>query len=615
MMLVICSTRLWALAAMVAPSAFLLFGPAPQASAATINVTNYGAIPEDGQDDRGAIQKAIGASSPGDIIYFPAGAFDLRSSVILATNRTYLGAGGSVIRMAASNSWIGDKWLFRLNGATTNIVIEGLTFSGGAAVVAFVDWNFPNDHDYFRDLTIRNCTFAGNSSEGWFDNCYINIAARTRGLRILNNKFYNKRTIADNANDGLGLYDCSDVLVSGNYFSQLNGGGMTVNTNVNNVEFSGNVVAGYDYGAWTFFGHGLLTHGRVLNNHITGQDTNYTGFDMNQIALSLVCPSEGLLVSGNYIAGEKNVLFSELCNATNALFSQNVVEGFSWGVSASGSGLVFSNNTFRNNQWCVHVTDPTAGLRISGNMILNPRSRILGNQGPVTGCVIDNNLVLRQGGFWPDDTHETFRAIWSDDITNLVATNNIIIQTSARPPAGFGLVGLVPTGAGCNYSANIVASLSAAWVGCGVDGALSGTLTNNTFQGLARVCNNTRGTFTASGNKAIDCLAGTWPSKFIASTATTAVPTASLATILSGRTVAVTATAADSDGSIACYTYFFGESSPVITGSSSHSHTYGYVMTLTNTVAVVVKDNVGAVAVATTNLNTPGSSRGSLEPH
>ncbi|HEY7091332.1 MAG TPA: glycosyl hydrolase family 28-related protein, partial [Tepidisphaeraceae bacterium] len=44
---------------------------------ATINVTNFGAIPGDGLSDTAALQAAIKASAAGDTIYFSRGVFDL----------------------------------------------------------------------------------------------------------------------------------------------------------------------------------------------------------------------------------------------------------------------------------------------------------------------------------------------------------------------------------------------------------------------------------------------------------------------------------------------------------------------------------------------------------
>src|SRR4051794_7732409 len=85
---------------------------------ATINVSNYGAIPNDGQNDLLAIQAALNASHTGDTILFSGGTFDLfnfggqqRNSngngLIVPGDRIYLGQNGATIRGKDTN---GSVW-------------------------------------------------------------------------------------------------------------------------------------------------------------------------------------------------------------------------------------------------------------------------------------------------------------------------------------------------------------------------------------------------------------------------------------------------------------------------------------------------------------------------
>src|SRR5688500_11369502 len=48
-----------------------------------VNVADFGAKPNDGADDKGAIQAAINAAKPGDTVVFNAGTFNLGSQVAL----------------------------------------------------------------------------------------------------------------------------------------------------------------------------------------------------------------------------------------------------------------------------------------------------------------------------------------------------------------------------------------------------------------------------------------------------------------------------------------------------------------------------------------------------
>ena len=69
----------------------------------TINVASFGAVPNDGNDDSGAIMAAIHASSPGDTILFSGGTFNINGSITVPGDRTYLGQNGGALSGADSN--------------------------------------------------------------------------------------------------------------------------------------------------------------------------------------------------------------------------------------------------------------------------------------------------------------------------------------------------------------------------------------------------------------------------------------------------------------------------------------------------------------------------------
>jgi polygalacturonase len=47
----------------------------------TVNVTNFGAVPNDSGDDSAAIQRAINSSGHRDTIYFPDGTYNIGTSL------------------------------------------------------------------------------------------------------------------------------------------------------------------------------------------------------------------------------------------------------------------------------------------------------------------------------------------------------------------------------------------------------------------------------------------------------------------------------------------------------------------------------------------------------
>src|SRR5688572_17757102 len=59
-----------------------------------VNVADFGAKPNDGADDKAAIQAAINAAKPGDSVVFNAGTYNLKSQVQLKGGITLTSASG-----------------------------------------------------------------------------------------------------------------------------------------------------------------------------------------------------------------------------------------------------------------------------------------------------------------------------------------------------------------------------------------------------------------------------------------------------------------------------------------------------------------------------------------
>ena len=53
-------------------------------SANIINVTEFGVIPDDGQDDRQALQLILDSLKDGDKVYFPSGTYSFSSALRLS---------------------------------------------------------------------------------------------------------------------------------------------------------------------------------------------------------------------------------------------------------------------------------------------------------------------------------------------------------------------------------------------------------------------------------------------------------------------------------------------------------------------------------------------------
>lgn len=109
-------------------------------TAPVFNVKDYGAVGDGSTNDTTAIQNAINASSPGDVVYYPAGTYLVSSTIKLLKSRTYQGAGReySVVKMANSANldavMASETWLSTTSTSADNpINVLDLKIDGNKA--------------------------------------------------------------------------------------------------------------------------------------------------------------------------------------------------------------------------------------------------------------------------------------------------------------------------------------------------------------------------------------------------------------------------------------------------------------------------------------------------
>jgi hypothetical protein len=144
------------------------------------NVTDYGAIPNDGLDDTAAINAAVAA---GTSIYFPPGSYKYTGRITLPANKSYRlygdGPGVSIIAFTGPNAGIYAPTI----GAHT-LNVEGLSLqantaaAGTAIYAAFSD---PAGSTKFHTATIHNVVIVGSTRDGitggyWTTGIYLNRA-------------------------------------------------------------------------------------------------------------------------------------------------------------------------------------------------------------------------------------------------------------------------------------------------------------------------------------------------------------------------------------------------------------------------------------------------------
>ncbi len=221
----------------------LAVGLESAAMPATLNVTGYGAVPNDAGDDRAAINAAITAASSGDTVCFPSGTYCLSGSVVGKSGVRLEGTVGSVLQYVGTT----PDCILSLH-SVTDVTVTGLTLDGNNGTMALQGVSAGNaSRIVLQNLTIRNLA----KTDGWgphgilFDpavtdssiinNTITNIATSSQwgaGIRLSNGSSRNRaegNTISNTGRGGiLCNNDCADLVIRANAISGSGGEGLGI---------------------------------------------------------------------------------------------------------------------------------------------------------------------------------------------------------------------------------------------------------------------------------------------------------------------------------------------------------------------------------------------------
>ncbi|HVT90458.1 MAG TPA: NPCBM/NEW2 domain-containing protein [Tepidisphaeraceae bacterium] len=349
----------------------------------SVNVLNYGAVPDDGKDDVAAILAAIRDSKKNDTVVFPAGEFDIGTSVQLKGDRQYIG-DGSVLSG-------GDEFhIFTLHD--DNVRIEGFTFDGKAL---FID--APGNR-MIQNLVVNENTFHvhgdGTGKNG------ITFTTGLRDSKITNNTFdpisadngiygyyWDNLTIANNSflngNEGIHVVDFGDVskdlLIEQNYFSGLHrmgieyqGGGS--NTIVQDNYYENPVMTKNFQDNMSTFAYSIIadrSEGTIIrrNTAIAPDRPDGTG-----VRIVFEVGGDNTLVEQNYSVGSNHVLAAnDGVGTTSVLARNNLFKNYLQGPG--GRGLTLQNNG-PNAQldWNVNRGKPGPNVRLGLQGVISDNS-------------------------------------------------------------------------------------------------------------------------------------------------------------------------------------------------------------------------------------------------
>lgn len=333
-----------------------LLWPSQLVHAALIDVTAFGAIPNDGLDDRAAIQAAIASATSGDTVFIPTGSFHISNSIIPKSGITLAGDGRDVTTILPTAGMSASMVRLQPAGMTpapSNVQLTGFTLDGAMST------------------TVRQGIEA-TSTAG------LNI----NGLRVQN--------LDGSVFGPHGIYFSANVqnsVISDNEFLNIGvghtfGGGIRIEGGSNHVTITDNVIDQTGRG-------GIFTkqstHAIIRNNTVTGSggtglgielfdNSNYSIVEDNQIDHWLSLDKTSFTaVRRNTISDTSGVTkFAGIEMASGGsynVFTDNVVnDGANVGLSLSNNGMkelsFFGHNTFTaSTRWGAQLQPDGGGIQ------------------------------------------------------------------------------------------------------------------------------------------------------------------------------------------------------------------------------------------------------------
>ncbi|SDX07038.1 fibronectin type III domain-containing protein [Paenibacillus sp. CF384] len=373
----------------------------PVASAASYNITSYGANGGDTADDTQAINNAITAASSGDTVYFPSGTYYTSGTIVAKSGVKLIGQSKSTAIIKYNGTM--DNNMISLSGKT-GVEIAQLTIDGNSNnhVVSGI-WGEPGGSHYIHDNIIKDLTksdgfapfgilLSASSDSVISNNTISNIGVNSEwgagiraGWNSNNTKFLNN-TISNTGRGGIFASDgCNGVVVKGNTItgSGVNAHGLSIelHTNCNNSVIEDNNV---DHWISAVRSESIAVRRNVV--HTTAGTVKGMGLE--------VMVTHGV-TTDNLVDGGQQVGMQQSPGTGYQYWGYNTVQNIvMWGMQLQGEGTgeteqfqYFYKNTFKNGP----NNNPAAAYPgYAGNAI-----RIHGNSKNLT---FDSNIITNNGG-------------------------------------------------------------------------------------------------------------------------------------------------------------------------------------------------------------------------
>lgn len=370
------------------------------ASAATFDITSYGAIPNDATSDQAAIQTAINASQADDTIYFPAGTWTVTTFIEPKDGTHVIGAGRDLTTIEYRYFGTSTKVMVKMQnaGKRDNIELAGFTLDGldgtYAAATAAIVGSYGTGI-YIHDIRIRD--LPASSSTAYLHGVYF--SREVTNSRIENSEFIN---MGLNSIWGAAIrcsYASNQIKVIDNTIMNTGRGGILFDNNSIDSVIFGNTVSGSGQ-APTAPGLGIevwlgcdraLIEGNTIDHWLSVDRSSNVAVRNNIVSdltgvvkyagLEFAQGGQNVVFADNIVNGGAHVGWSISGNGAskvNALFLRNqITRCQTWGVQLQGESNGASHIYVRDSTFELTDLDPPNnyeyptgghGFRVNGNV-------------------------------------------------------------------------------------------------------------------------------------------------------------------------------------------------------------------------------------------------------
>jgi pectate lyase-like protein len=392
-------------------------------SLSIFNVKEFGAVGDGKIADTESIQNTINAAGVrGGIVFFPAGIYLIKSSLIPKSNIIVMGIGKKSLLQYNYPPFSKSKkiiygWHFTNQ---KNVTILNLAMDGGAKNynsnpvdsdgVHFLIYFNPKTDRSVENITITNCYFSGS-----FDSAIQSYgrAAHPYPHPLTNNIKIDKCHFFNTGSHGVGMNEWINSSVTNSYFDNVGkramidgyGSGMAVDVSAGSQD--------------------IVVSGNIVENSAAGFKAETHESNNGDIT------SENVIFANNIIRNCKSgpgfeVWYGIRINGNNMTVRGNIIESYMHGILVAPKSV---SAVIEGNQILGTQNKHAVGIRVDasyGNHIIN------GNQLKNTaaqGIVVSGNSVLVTNNLVSDCGLDGIRI---GDVNGVICTQNIFMNNNGQ---------------------------------------------------------------------------------------------------------------------------------------------------------------------------------------